>query len=365
MQRLGGVPQEERAGLHLAGQCATNNCVDGFCCDGPCNGQCQSCKVGGKLGQCQTISGGAVAPRAACTTDGSSCGGACDGINPLACTYPGGGTACGAVGCADTTHQWNADACAGTGSCPVQTSTACNAGYTCKAGACLTTCNADTDCTATFYCDSTHHCAGQKGAGMCNDAAGADCLNAGCRVCTSGFCQLGFCCNATCAASSCGGGQQINNSCATGTCTAGAPMGCSPFTCGATTCNNACTCAAGNCQSANCATGFYCNGTTCLAVDDAHCPAAGNTVVDCAGNANGNKCVAAPSGNFGCGCAADSNCTSSQWCKKGAGAVQAACTAQGTSGMTCPAGTCQVAGCNKCPGGGANGQPCGGGESCP
>src|SRR5207248_7488404 len=35
-----------------ANQCASTFCVDGLCCNTPCNGQCQSCKLANTLGTC-------------------------------------------------------------------------------------------------------------------------------------------------------------------------------------------------------------------------------------------------------------------------------------------------------------------------
>ncbi len=42
-------------------QCQSGNCVDGYCCDTACNGQCQACDIAGSQGTCTAESGGLFA----------------------------------------------------------------------------------------------------------------------------------------------------------------------------------------------------------------------------------------------------------------------------------------------------------------
>lgn len=64
--------------------CDTGNCVDGYCCDSPCTGQCQACDISTVLGTCTTVSDGTPhGMRAACNGTGT-CGGLCDGASPTA-----------------------------------------------------------------------------------------------------------------------------------------------------------------------------------------------------------------------------------------------------------------------------------------
>ena len=62
-------------------QCISGLCVDGFCCNLPCNGRCQACDVAGAEGKCTPIKAGDD-PDNECDLDPvASCGrdGACDG----------------------------------------------------------------------------------------------------------------------------------------------------------------------------------------------------------------------------------------------------------------------------------------------
>src|SRR5512140_3345773 len=102
-------------------------------------------------GTCQTISGAPVGGRAACATDGSGCGGACNGVNPAACAYPA--SSCRSASCSAgiETHAAN---CNGAGACPAPVTVPCTP-YICGPTACKTTCAADADCIAADYCNGT------------------------------------------------------------------------------------------------------------------------------------------------------------------------------------------------------------------
>src|SRR5205807_1216158 len=62
-----------------ANQCASGQCVDGVCCNAACGGQCQACDVPGQVGSCANAVGAPRGSRPVCDSDGSACGGACDG----------------------------------------------------------------------------------------------------------------------------------------------------------------------------------------------------------------------------------------------------------------------------------------------
>jgi hypothetical protein len=63
-------------------------CVDGTCCTSACAGQCEACGLPESDGDCVPVQGEPVGSKPACDTDGSSCGGSCDGVTTGTCTYP-------------------------------------------------------------------------------------------------------------------------------------------------------------------------------------------------------------------------------------------------------------------------------------
>src|SRR5207237_779889 len=101
-------------------ECASGNCVDGFCCDRACGGQCEACDIAGNVGTCSAATGAPHGARGACASDGTLCGGSCDGIHPASCTYPGDSTSCRAPSCTAGTATL-AEGCDGAGSGSVGT----------------------------------------------------------------------------------------------------------------------------------------------------------------------------------------------------------------------------------------------------
>ncbi|MBI2392003.1 MAG: hypothetical protein HYV09_20595 [Deltaproteobacteria bacterium] len=174
---LGGVCTEAR-------QCASSICVDGFCCDRACLGQCEACDVAGKLGTCSGVAGAPHGVRTACGGSGV-CAGACDGTSP-SCSYPAATTTCAPAACAGG-NAVPAATCDGTGSCAAPAPVKC-APYGCGGTACKTSCTTNADCALTATC-SSGACVGRRANGMaCADAS----------ECTSGYCADGVCCDAGC-----------------------------------------------------------------------------------------------------------------------------------------------------------------------
>lgn len=112
-------------------ECGTGSCVDGFCCNAACDGQCEACDVSGKEGTCSPVSG--KPHHEACTGDPSgACAGTCDGTKTDACSYPT--VACGtAASCAGGTAT-TAQACSN-GTCGAATTRTCTDG--CFEDSCL------------------------------------------------------------------------------------------------------------------------------------------------------------------------------------------------------------------------------------
>lgn len=150
--------------------CASGACADGVCCDRACTGTCEACD-GANPGTCETVAGKPHGARS-CASDGSTCGGACDGTLPDRCSFPGQETGCG-TSCAEGVRT--AGACDGRGACISQGSRPCPGNYACADDkTCRTTCVTDAECargyactegkcTPTAYCDGDHTIIGADG----------------------------------------------------------------------------------------------------------------------------------------------------------------------------------------------------------
>ena len=130
-------------------QCMLGHCVDSVCCDSACGGQCQAC---GSSGHCANVTGAPAGARPACTSDGSSCGGACDGTSASACAYPASATSCRNASCASGLETLAA-LCSGSGKCPAMSQSTC-ARYVCGATTCKTSCVSSADCSAGNLCQA-------------------------------------------------------------------------------------------------------------------------------------------------------------------------------------------------------------------
>jgi hypothetical protein len=272
------------------------NCVDGYCCDTSCTGQCQACDVSGAEGVCTYVVGspphgsrtacspflvcgaGGVctttcASDAACATTAycdsgaasptcvarKSNGAACAGSNQctsgncvdgvccdLACA--GQCVACDVAGSVGTCSPVTGVPHGARGACPAF-------GYACAGGSCATTCTADNQC------DGTHYCAGGGPSCVAKVGLGTACTSAS--QCASGFCVDGYCCNSACTSNSCAACDVASS---LGTCTT-IPNG-KPH--GSRTCTPANLCAAGACSGTcvvdgDCPTGDYCKAGVCTA----------------------------------------------------------------------------------------------------
>ena len=129
-------------------ECATGFCTDGVCCDRACKGACEACD-GAAAGICETVAGKPHGART-CATDGSTCGGACDGRQPTICAFPGVQTGCG-TSCADGVRT--AGACDGKGTCASQAARPCPGNYACAdANSCRFTCATNAECAHGYGC---------------------------------------------------------------------------------------------------------------------------------------------------------------------------------------------------------------------
>ena len=290
------------------GQCASAFCTDGVCCEGRCDGQCESCGSGGK---CQPVTGAPVGMRPACAgADGDACAGVCDGTVRSSCGYPGGEIVCRDAEC-DAGKATVVAHCSGAGACaPEQTVTCENGceGAICAGDACLV--NSD--------CKDGERCI----AGTCaaQGENGASCAAAG--DCGSGFCVDGVCCDKACdgQCEACDGAKKP------GVCApvSGAPHG-ARVPC--TTDGSACAGACDGQQPLGCSypSGTVCNPGSCTPGQDGN-----EAVATVEASCNGSGRCPAPReqacGGDGCDaqkqlcngdCADGSACPSGQYCSAG------------------------------------------------
>ncbi len=305
--------------------CASGFCKDGYCCDSACDQPCRSCAA----------------------TPGT---------------------------CTPVTNTDDPDTCAGGNSCDAS-------------GACM--CTDDAGCAAGWHCNAVGVCAAPKAQGaICDPTAGADCKQAGCRVCTSGHCVDGFCCDTACT-DSCDVCASALGQGADGTCSladtsyAGSPG------CGAYACNGTSSLCPTSCASdAHCGTGYFCaadgtckprrgQGAVCDAQAGADCLVTGCRVcttgncedgyccnTTCSGacdvcNATPGTCTNAAKGAPGspscdpflCGgssascaasCASDAECAADGWCDAASSTCKSdqALAATCTSSTQCTSGFC-------------------------
>lgn len=168
--------------------CLSGHCVDGVCCDGPCDGVCETCVAPGSEGTCQPYESGQD-PEGECTGDGV-CAGSCDGGSK--CVFPDETTACGDAYCSASDNVQVQLLCDGAGACR-NVPNDCGF-FICEEaiGACLQSCATHGACVSEAYCDGGS-CLEKKGDGVvCGYAF----------ECSSGYCEvtsdLMRCCNTAC-----------------------------------------------------------------------------------------------------------------------------------------------------------------------
>jgi len=176
--------------------CASEICVDGYCCNTLCTGNCNRCNVVGSLGTCTDVA--------------SDCTGNCD--------------VCSAGNCAavQATCTGNCDTCSGSGTA-----------YSCAASDSLCTGNCDV-CSGSGL---TYNCAASNA--LCsNDASSCYCSGSGtvfnCQTCPDTY---GVCGHPTCSSYACGNAYDNGVACATcktcssGSCSVFVPAGSTGLNC--------------------------------------------------------------------------------------------------------------------------------------
>lgn len=288
--------------------CISGRCVDGYCCNAGCQGQCEACDVAGSEGFCSAITDGVPhGVRQPCADDGTGCGGACDGVERLGCTYPDNQVECRSAACVSGVATLSG-VCTGGGACTrLQQQTCDVVGCHSDGVRCGADCSEDSDCSgANTYCS----------AGICVDKEPMGAVCGSDDHCESGYCVDGVCCDRACS----GRCEACNEPGRVGECALiiGSPRG-RPNCGGVGVCAGVCDGSASDCvypqaniecESASCSTGVsrsagVCNGGgTCISGVETSC--------------RPYQCV-------GSSCA--SGCSNASECAEGFDCVQGACTA--------------------------------------
>ncbi len=303
-------------------ECATaTQCVDGYCCDAACGGECQACDVATKEGTCSPVASGAPhGSRTACITTPATCAGACAGkannaASQASCTYPTG--ACGTDSCSSASLTQHA--CMG-GACSAKAPTACTTGYLCASGTSCAgpACASDAQCDTAndYYCNKSSLTCVQSTApgGICN--VSTQCASGTCHLCKgTDVCAFGVCCANACA----GQCQQCNSS---GQCvltTSGQPVQ------GRSTCSsdgsNCSTCNGSGTGCANLSTATICGGPACSAANAsqvATCNGAGAcgapVTTQCGPSGYQGRYACEGSGTCETACASSTDCAPNYFC---------------------------------------------------
>jgi hypothetical protein len=152
-----------------ASQCESGFCApEGLCCNNACTESCEYCSV---TGTCTPVAANQPTRpgHTACVTDGTNCGGYCDGTDPT-CTYSTVQCVAPSCGCLGINMPCSANAavnCAN-GMCPSRVDESCN-GFDCNADA--TAC--ETTCTGSGGCHGLNTCCHRVFIGACASSCGS------------------------------------------------------------------------------------------------------------------------------------------------------------------------------------------------
>jgi len=173
----------------VGGDCASGNCINSYCCNTACGGNCDRCNVAGSLGTCTNVDADCtgncdVCSGGNCAANVTYCTGNCDVCNGSGTAYSCAASAALCTGnCDDCSGSGTAFNCAAnvtycTGNCDV-----CNGSgtaYSCAAD--QSPCSACYDCSGS---GTAYSCASVGNTE--DDTTGTQCNNE-CTYCTGGLC---------------------------------------------------------------------------------------------------------------------------------------------------------------------------------
>jgi MYXO-CTERM domain-containing protein len=142
----GACKKKDGALCTAKGDCVSDFCSDGVCCNRGCEGTCEACDTADAPGTCTLVRGD---PRHGSCEGALPCGSTCTGEDAN-CQFVSAGVSCGSS-CENA--RISERACDGAGTCTGGPSEACPNELRCADRAvCLTGCRVDADCTPGHAC---------------------------------------------------------------------------------------------------------------------------------------------------------------------------------------------------------------------
>ncbi len=165
-------------------------CAQGFCCDKPCAGACQSCALAGSYGTCTNVATNSADPAGICADMGAASCATNGKCQAGVCQKYAKNTVCKGSTCPATTTTFTpSSTCDGNGACVTPGVSSCFP-FACGANVCQNVCSTNTECASPASCIAGS--CGLKGLGKpCGGGS----------ECSSKFCAQGYCCNRACAGS--------------------------------------------------------------------------------------------------------------------------------------------------------------------
>lgn len=226
-------------------ECQNPFCVDGVCCNKPCNGQCEACTAKDAVGTCVPINGPPVGARSPCASEpvGSCQQTTCNGVDGSKCAgFVGAEVTCQAGSCVGGKALVEVH-CDGKGNCPADAPKICDP-YACGDKACKSSCTTNADCVSPASCDAASgkcvnaaKCDGQHTLTSADGTSTTDCSPYNCDV--SGACKPSCASSGDCVApnlcsqGACVPPPEAPTTSSGGCASSGAPGGASPIGVGA------------------------------------------------------------------------------------------------------------------------------------
>jgi len=148
----------------LDGDCDSTHCIDGYCCDTICTGNCNRCNIAGSIGTCTDVASDCTGNCDVCTAGNCAASNALCSGTTASCGCSGSGTVFNCTTCTDDPYGVCGHPICSSYTCAqvYDNGVACSTCHTCSSGSCTAHVPAGStglNCTATHYrCDGSGNC---------------------------------------------------------------------------------------------------------------------------------------------------------------------------------------------------------------